>query len=505
MDVTSLIAPWLTLLGILIPLIYAERWIHQHMYGVGYLLTLDKAQATGFYYMIFFPGVLVHEVIQWLVAGALNVPIKKINSYPKTQDNGTIRYDFVVIGQTSRFKAMLIGGLPFIIAGVIVYYLSTSILELDALLTAIGTGDLNQIGRGIKDVFRTGDVWLWLYFMFSLSNGMIPTKEDRQGWFLILGAASGISIAMLFLGFDVFVTETLSGPVAHAIELVSTALLAILFIDVVFGFALALIESALERWRGQKMDYNAGRQITKPNALQREPGSNIPLPKGAPIPSIYRLDLPVPPIPTKRPSPKPVAPTLPVTPARPTPASAPMFNRSAPNPTATDEHQPSEALAHPTPSFTQPESRPAEQAPPRPSFQPTPRPSLAEKTAETDAVALPTDQPAMPARPAAPTFTSRAAPGGDTGHAPAVAPFRRSGANENEESASSVTRDQLLGGRSFTRPAPPSGDPAPPRRPPPLNNPSPDENHSENTSRVIGRKPPDNDSNEVQYVDIDDV
>ncbi len=507
MDVTSLIAPWLTLLGILIPLIYAERWIHQHMYGVGYLLTLDKAQATGFYYMVFFPGVLVHEVIQWLVAGALNVPIKKINSYPKTQDNGTIRYDFVVIQETSRFKAMLIGGLPFVIAGVIVYYLSTSILELDALLAAIGTGNLEVIGRGVKDFLSTGDVWLWLYLMFALSNGMIPTKEDRQGWFLILGAVGGISIAMLFLGFDVFVTKTLSGPVAHAIELVSTALLAILFIDVVFGFALALFESALERWRGQKMDYNVGQQMTRKDAPQREPGSNIPLPKGVPIPSIYRLDLPVPPIPTKRPMPKPAVPATPAMPPRPSPASAPAFNRPAPSMAAPDENQPTEAPPRPTPSFTRPESKPAEQVPPRPSFQPTPRPTFAERSAETNAVTpeTPSEQPATPARPPAPTFTPRAAPGGDMGNAPAVAPFRRSGANENEESSSSVTRDQLLGGRSFTRPAPTGGDPTPPRRPPSPNNPSPDENNSETTSRVIGRKPPENDSNEVQYVDIDDV
>lgn len=511
MDVTGLIAPWLTLLGILIPLIYAERWIHQHMYGVGYLLTLDKAQATGFYYMVFFPGVLVHEVIQWLVAGALNVKVKKINSYPKTQENGTIRYDFVVIEQTSRFKAMLIGGLPFVIAGVIVYYLSTSILELDALLAAIGTGDLNEIGRGIKEFLKTGDVWLWLYLMFSLSNGMIPTKEDRQGWFLILGAATGITIAMLFLGFDVFVTKTLSGPIAHALELVSTALIAILFIDVVFGFALALFESGLERWRGQKMNYNTEQRVKSKAEQQREPGSNIPLPKGTPIPSIYRLDLPVPPIPTKRPvKPAPAMPTPSASPAftgsPARPASAPMFSRPEPSPTA-GEHKPSEP-PRPTPSFTRPETKTDEQPSVRPSFQPPARPSFAEKSVEIPA-ATPeksetSEQPAMPARPAAPTFTPRAAPSGDTGRPPAVAPFRRSGADENEES-SSVTRDQLLGGRTFNRPTPSSGDPTPPRRPLSANNAPTDKDDDENTSRVMGRKPPDNDTNEVQYVDIDDV
>ncbi|MBI5927730.1 MAG: hypothetical protein HY862_00360 [Chloroflexi bacterium] len=510
MDITSLIAPWLTLLVILIPLIYAERWIHQHMFGVGYLLTLDKAQATGFYYLVFFPGVLVHEVIQWLIAGMLNVPIKKINSYPKPQEDGTIRYDFVVIEKTSRFRAILIGGLPFVIAGALVYFISTSVLQLDALLAAIGTGDLDQIGRGIKEFLKTGDVWLWLYFMFSISNGMIPTKEDRQGWFLILGAAAAITIAFLFLGFDVFVTKTMSGPVAHALQLVNTALLAILFIDIVFGLTLGLIEDGLARWRGQKMDYNTGRQLTKKGEPQREPGSNVPLPKGTPIPSIYRLDLPVPPLPTKRlakPTPTSAAPAMPV---RPAASPAPMFNRPTPTSEA-GENKPTETpTARPTPSFSRPESKPAEQVPaPRPAFQPTPRPNLAEKPAESvvsepprEKSETPAEQPATPARPPFQP-TPRPTPSGDVSRAPspAVAPFRRSGADENE---GAVTRDQLLG-RSLGRPNPSGSDsPSPSRTVPPGGRPENTDN-PENSARIMGRKPPSNDSDEVQYVDIDDV
>jgi hypothetical protein len=506
MDVTDLIAPWLTLLLILLPLVYAEQWIHRHMFGIGYLLTLDKAQATGFYYIIFFPGVLLHEIIQWLVAGALNVKVKKINPYPKTQENGTIRYDFVVIEKTTRLNAMLIGGLPFVIAGAIVYYISTEILQLDALLVAFGTGDLREIGQGITDLLSTGDVWLWLYLLFTVSNGMIPTKEDRQGWLLILGAGFAITIAFVFLGFNVFVEETLSGPVAHALELVSTALSAILFIDVAFILFLGLVEDALERYRGQKMDYNAGRQFTKKGEQPREPGSNIPLPKGTLLPSVYQIDLPVPPIPAKRtPKPQPATPAAPSFSARPAPSSPPTFNRPATTMTETpvvgSKSAEDTSPLRSTGTFTRPASTPPEKstgempASERPLRSPLAAPE--NKPAET-APASPSqpERPAFPARPSSPSSPAMpparpalsSDPARQTGSA--VSPFRRSGADESESPAPT-------GRPTFSPPAP--------RRPPGVRDDDAEADNQNESPRFMGRRPPASDAtDEVQYEDVDD-
>ncbi|NDJ86201.1 MAG: hypothetical protein GYB66_09975, partial [Chloroflexi bacterium] len=254
MDITSLIGPWLSLLLVLGPLFVAERWIHQHSYGVGYLLTGDKGAATGFYYLVFFPGVFLHEFTQYLVAGILNVPLKKLEPRLQEQDSGTLRYDFVTIDtkKTDTLKASIIGGVPFILAGFLVYYISTAILDLHILLEALGTYDLPTITSALQAQFNTPDFWFWLYILFAISNGMIPTKEDRAGWGLIVVVIGVISIAFLVIGLDDVLVETLDGPVREGLQTVTTILSIILVLDFTAILILGITEDTLERMRGFK-------------------------------------------------------------------------------------------------------------------------------------------------------------------------------------------------------------------------------------------------------------
>lgn len=302
MDITAIIGPWLSLLVILVPLIYAERWIHQHAYGIGYLLTREKGTATGFYYIVFFPAIFLHEFIQYLVAGVLNVKIKKIQAQPKTQDNGTIRYDFVVVDKTDRIRASIIGGTPFLIAAFLVYTISTSILDLHTIPEAVATGQLNNVTKAIQGQFNTPDFWFWLYMLFAISNGMIPTKEDRAGWWLILGAVGVITVVFLVIGVDRVIWETLAGPVTDALSLVTTSLTIILGLDVVVIFLLGITEDVLERNKGFKMDYSGPKHRSKSSSDKRQPGSNVPIPKGELMPSVYNMELPIPNFP-ERPNP----------------------------------------------------------------------------------------------------------------------------------------------------------------------------------------------------------
>lgn len=297
MDVTELIGPWVSLLLVLMPLIAAERWIHQHAYGVGYLLTQDQGTATGFYYLVFFPGVVLHEFIQYMVAGVLNVPIEKLEPRPQAQPNGTLRYDFVTIKKTDKLRASIIGGTPFLCAAALVYFISTHVLDLHSVVDAVGTNNLSNILNALQDQFNTPDFWLWIYILFTISNGMIPTKEDREGWWLVLAAVGVVSAVFVIIGIDQVLVETLDGPVREALSLITASLGIILAIDIAIILLLGIVEDSLERMRGFKMDYSGPDQDHKEKP--REPGSNRPLPKGQPMPSVYNINLPLPPLPDK--------------------------------------------------------------------------------------------------------------------------------------------------------------------------------------------------------------
>jgi hypothetical protein len=67
------LAAWLWLIGALLPLIFLERWIHQHLQGIWLLVVRDPDLALILYSLLMLPGVLVHEASHWITATLLGV------------------------------------------------------------------------------------------------------------------------------------------------------------------------------------------------------------------------------------------------------------------------------------------------------------------------------------------------------------------------------------------------------------------------------------------------
>ncbi len=86
--------PLLCLAASLGLLLLVERWIHQHLQGVAYLMTGDRKRAVILYAVPLFPGVILHEVSHALAAMALRVRIGRISVRPKVTGN-RVRLGFV--------------------------------------------------------------------------------------------------------------------------------------------------------------------------------------------------------------------------------------------------------------------------------------------------------------------------------------------------------------------------------------------------------------------------
>nr|MBP8973044.1 hypothetical protein [Anaerolineae bacterium] len=170
MTLGNLLAPWLLLAGVLIALIYVEKWIHSHLYGVGWVLTNNKKSATALYYVLLSPGVFVHEFTQYLVAGALNVRIKRVIAWPEAQDDGTLRLNFVTVQKALAFQKAIIGAAPLVTGLALVWVISNYILNLEEVLDALGQADLALLGAALRELGSTPDFYLWLYLMFAISN-----------------------------------------------------------------------------------------------------------------------------------------------------------------------------------------------------------------------------------------------------------------------------------------------------------------------------------------------
>ncbi|HVO41965.1 MAG TPA: hypothetical protein VMT34_05055, partial [Aggregatilineales bacterium] len=379
----SLLTPWLILAAVLIPLIYVEKWIHAHLYGVGWLLTNNKKSATALYYVLLFPGVFVHEFTQYLVAGALNVRIKRVIAWPEAQDDGTLRLNFVQIKQAHWMQAAVIGAAPLFTGLSIIWVISNQILNLDNVLSALATANITVIGPALQELVSKPDFYLWLYLMFTVSNAMLPTPADREGWPLVVVSFAVVIGFLVVIGTGAVLLRTFTGPVAHGVERLAAAFATVLAVEIPGLLVIGLAEEILKRITKREFQYGEERMRS---GATRQPGSSDPLPLDAPMPSIYNLPLPVP-VPSEAPAHR-APPTPTPAPAQPAPADASQRPTAPPAPGG--EQRPAPQRAPGGPGAPLPSPRPERQpvsaagSPAVPDRGPSRLPGSASALAQTD-------------------------------------------------------------------------------------------------------------------------
>jgi hypothetical protein len=74
----------------LILLRLTERWIHLHLQLIGHRLTGSETAALSIYAIIFFPGVVLHELSHWLFAKLCGVRTGRISLLPSVGKTGNL-------------------------------------------------------------------------------------------------------------------------------------------------------------------------------------------------------------------------------------------------------------------------------------------------------------------------------------------------------------------------------------------------------------------------------
>jgi hypothetical protein len=203
----------------------------------------------------------------------------------------------------------------------------------------------------------------------------------------------------MLIGVGSVLMETFTGPVAHGVERLTTAFATVLIAEIPGILTIGFIEEVLEKTTRRKFEYGQP-SSARSRRTEREPGSNLPLPSGAPLPSIYNLDLPIP-----SPSEVKALPARSRQPVQPTPRPSPAT-----------EGPPSDASEE-RPSFRRPGGdQPSPAAQLDSSFARRSAPPGDDQPAAADderpSFRRPGDQPSPAAQPDSP-ITRRGAPPGD--------------------------------------------------------------------------------------------
>jgi hypothetical protein len=255
----------------LVPLFFMKRWINRHIQGLGLLLMGDSETAMLLYFVLLLPGILIHELSHWLAAKLLGVRTGKISLWPSKQHGNQMRMGSVRIARTDPFRASLIGLAPLISGSLAILVIGQLILGLGDLGVVLLNGEWEPFWASLLVHLKKPDFWLWLYFIFAISNAMLPSDTDREPWRPVLVFMGLVAIFVYLTGWvrqdfgetSASSVEALSRAVPEVLataSLTGLSYLAYAFsltvvVDAIFIIVIAVIETLVSRLTGKRVEY----------------------------------------------------------------------------------------------------------------------------------------------------------------------------------------------------------------------------------------------------------
>jgi len=171
---------WLLLL--LGPLLILQRGLHRNIQAVFLILTRRSELSLALFSLLFFPGVLIHEVSHFLVARLLGVRTGRFSLLPRAMPNGKLQLGYVETARTDILRDALIGAAPLVAGGLFVAYAGLNRLGLETVLGAMQGLRIPEVWAALRESIGHQDYWLWFYLTFTVSSTMLPSASDRRAW-----------------------------------------------------------------------------------------------------------------------------------------------------------------------------------------------------------------------------------------------------------------------------------------------------------------------------------
>lgn len=236
---------WLLTLGLLIPLVWFQRRLHGEVQAVFLVLTRSREVAIFLFALLFFPGVLLHELSHFLMAQLLGVRTGRLSFVPRLLNDGTLRMGYVETQPADWFSEALIGAAPLLSGGLFVAYAGLYRLGLLEVWSAWRSAPSWAILGQVVLLTRQADFWLWLYLTVVVSSTMLPSASDRRAW-LPLALVGALLLGVVFLaGAGPWLTAHLAPLVGRGLQALSVVFAISLLVHAVLLVPLTLMRRLL--------------------------------------------------------------------------------------------------------------------------------------------------------------------------------------------------------------------------------------------------------------------
>lgn len=164
------------------PFLFLQRRLHREIQAIFLLITRRGDISLALFSLLFFPGILLHEMSHFLMARVLGVRTGRISLIPQPLEGGRLQLGFVETARTDLLRDAFIGAAPMLTGGLVVAYAGMARLGLPSLWTELVTGTPQPWTMAILRLANQADFWLWFYLIFSVSSTMMPSASDRRAW-----------------------------------------------------------------------------------------------------------------------------------------------------------------------------------------------------------------------------------------------------------------------------------------------------------------------------------
>jgi hypothetical protein len=232
-----------------------EKLVHRRLQEVFLLLTGHMESATLLYSFALLPGVALHELSHAVAALLLGVKVRGFSLRAQRQPSGVVRLGYVEVLRTDPVRTSLIGAAPLFFGIAALLAIGSNVFDLGSMASAIDAADPSAFANGLLAIFNAKDSFVWIYAVFAVANGMMPSKSDTQAWPPVVAGLGAVLAGIFALGGQTLLGWIAPGATA-TLNWLGGAFTVTAFINMIVIALLIALARMLERVTGRKVTFH---------------------------------------------------------------------------------------------------------------------------------------------------------------------------------------------------------------------------------------------------------